>query len=788
MPKINPHHRNSVLFKTYLFLGGYAVFLISTIFAGVYYIAGNLKAINQSVIEFDELIQEVETVDDYFARQAKDRKNLFLRGHQEKDLEKYLDLINAMTGKINTKVEEIRQNPLAKPYKSELKSFIEGHNQLIDIYSQGVEIFQQTNDHTAGDHFVKGEGNEVGQELTQVIRQIRSDRQQLLKDNQRDTRNFLLISTGGLLLIILGCSAVLIVVITDPIRRIGRFTSFLEESSQGNQNINDNREISAANFDRVYLPIEGRKDDEIGYMIDTYTKLSNLIFEYSQTLEKRVETRTLELQRAKELAEVANKAKSSFLANMSHELRTPLNAILGFAQIMQRDAVTPSQAKNLAIINRSGEHLLALINEVLDLSKIEAGKTELNPHDFDLHCLLNTTQEILKLKAQNKGFPLLLDIHPDTPQYIHTDESKLRQILTNLLNNALKFTTQGSVSFRVRPDVNNNCRLILAVEDTGAGIADRELDSLFEAFTQTETGRQSGEGTGLGLPISLKFVQLMGGDMKVSSQVGVGTTFQFDVLVQPAQKELLKQQSQVIGLAAEQPVYRILVADDDPNNRQLVRQLLEPLGFEIEEAVNGKEAIALWQQWQPQLIFMDLQMPVMNGYEAIEQIKSQSPDVIAIALTADILENRPSLMLNSGCDDVISKPFRASELLTKLEEHLQVRFLYQESILEQNPITEAKTAELTPEQLEIMTAQWLENIHQAAVMADYEAIQELISQIEGEYAEIATELDNWLQEFRIDKIIELVEETSLQQQIDPQTANVGDGLDEGAYQSRISSL
>ena len=765
MPKINSYHQNSVLFKTYLFLGGYTVFLISTIFTGVYYIAGNLKAINQSVIEFDELIQEIETVDDYFARQAKDRKNLFLRGHQEKDLEKYLDLVNAMTGKINTKVEEIYQNPLSEPYKPELKLFIEGHNQSIDIYSRGVEIFQQTKDHTVGDRFVREEGGEVGQELAQVIRQIRSDRQQLLKDNQKDTRNFLLISTGGFLLIILGCSTVLIVVVTDPIRRIGRFTSFLEESSQGNQNTNDNREISVASFDRVYLPTEGRKDDEIGYMIDTYTKLSNLIFEYSQTLEKQVETRTLELQKAKELAEVANKAKSTFLANMSHELRTPLNAILGFAQIMQRDSgVTPSQAKQLAIINRSGEHLLALINEVLDLSKIEAGKTELNLHDFDLHCLLKTTQEILKLKAENKGLQLLLEIHPDTPQYIRTDESKLRQILINLLNNALKFTTQGSVSFRVQPNVDDNYHLIFAVEDTGAGIADSELDSLFEAFTQTETGRQSGEGTGLGLPISLKFVQLMGGDIKVSSQVGVGTTFQFDVLVQPAQEKLLRQQSQVVGLAAEQPNYRILVADDDSNNRQLVRQLLEPLGFEVKEAVNGKEAIALWQQWQPQLIFMDLQMPIMNGYEAIEQIKSRSPNTIAIALTASILEDEYDAMLNSGCDDAIVKPFRASELLAKLEEHLQVRFLYQESILEQNARSGAKTAELTPKQLEIMTAQWLDKIHQAAVMADYEAIQELISQIEGEYAEIATGLDNWLQEFRIDKIIELVEETSLQKQ------------------------
>ena len=447
----NSQHKSSVLTKTYLFLGGYAVFLISTILAGVYYIAGNLRTINQSVIEFDELIQEIETVNDYFSRQAKDRKNLFLRGHKEKDLQKYRDRVEAMTGKINTKVEEICESPLSEPYKLELSSFVKDHARLMNTYYRGIEIFQQTNDHTAADSFVRGEGGDVGEELAQIIRQIRIDRQQLLRDNKRDIQNLLIIKTGGLLLIILGCSAVLIVIITNPIRRIARFTSFLEDSSQGSWN-----NSSATGFNQIYLPGEGRKDDEIGYMIDTYTKLSNSIFDYSQNLEQKVRTRTVELREAKESAEVANQAKSTFLANMSHELRTPLNAILGFAQVMQGDrSATPSQIKHLTIINRSGEHLLALINEVLDLAKIEAGKTDLNLDDFNLYNLLDTTQEMLKLKAEAKGLQLLFERHPDTPQYIHTDERKLRQILINLLNNAIKFTQQGSVTVRVQPDANN---------------------------------------------------------------------------------------------------------------------------------------------------------------------------------------------------------------------------------------------------------------------------------------------------------------------------------------------
>ena len=765
-------HKTSILNKTYWFLGGYGIFLVSTILTGVYYIAGNLRAINQSVVEFDDLIQEIETVNDYFSRQAKDRKNLFLRGHNEKDLQKYLDRVDAMTGKINTKVEEICDDPLSEPYKPELASFIKDHAQLMNIYYQSIEIFQQTNDHTAADSFVRGKGGNVGEELAQIIRQIRIDRQQLLKKNNRDIQNFLIISTGGLLLLIFGCSVVLIVIVTDPIRRIARFTSFLEDSSQGSRNNSDEDRVSTARFNQIYLPAEGRKDDEIGYMIDTYTKLSNSIFDYSQNLEQKVRTRTVELREAKELAEVANQAKSTFLANMSHELRTPLNAILGFAQVMQRDrSATPSQIKNLTIINRSGEHLLALINEVLDLSKIEAGKTDLNLDDFNLYNLLDTTREMLKLKAEAKDLELLFERHSDTPQYIRTDERKLRQILINLLNNAIKFTEQGRITVRVQPDANNIYRLNFAIEDTGAGIAEHELDSLFEAFVQTETGRRSQEGTGLGLPISRKFVQLMKGDLQVSSQLGVGTVFEFDLIAEPPDREILEGQTtqKVIGLAGDCPNYRIAIVDDCEDNRQVVRQVLVPIGFEVREAANGEEAVAIWQEWQPHLIFMDIQMPVMNGHEATKQIKlqsrSQNTNTIIIALTANTLENERTTIFDSGCDDFIAKPFQVTDLLTKIEKHLKVRYLYQELEYSEHSFnslqTKPQAVKLTPEKLEVMASDWLNKINQAALIADYELLQQLIEEIEPEYEEIALGLDDWLQEFRIDKIAELAEQASL---------------------------
>ncbi|BAZ00172.1 multi-sensor hybrid histidine kinase [Tolypothrix tenuis PCC 7101] len=564
------------------------------------------------------------------------------------------------------------------------------------------------------------------------------------------------------------------------------------------------------------------ESEQIDLAIATATDITQgkqadkLLAEYNRLLESQVKKRTQELlkvihklqttqkqliqsqkiaARGRIAAERANRAKSQFLANMSHELRTPLNAILGFAQVMSHDSsLSAEHQENLAIINRAGEHLLNLINDILEMSKIEAGKTTLNVNSFDFIRFLGNLEEMLRFRAAAKDLLLVFEYAPNIPQYLQTDESKLRQVLLNLLGNAIKFTHQGTVTLRVRlesgdwgiENEHQSCQsLIFEIQDTGPGIAPQEIDLLFEAFGQTETGRNSQQGTGLGLAISRKYVQLMDGDITVTSTLGVGSKFTFDIQIHPASASEVKQQhcqDQIVGLAPGQPEYRILVVDDARDNRLVLVKLLTSIGFVVKEATNGQEAIAQWMEWQPHLIFMDMRMPVMDGYEATREIKakeksyldrplqlacqcstmplSTNSNTIIIALTASAFEEERQNILSTGCDDFIRKPFTKEVLLKKVSEHLGVEYISQIDSLQTaviNPTTEifSTEAELMWH-LSQMSPQWLANIRHAAASCSDDMILQLLEQIPPEKSPCFQLLRDLANNYQFEKIMELL--------------------------------
>ncbi len=543
------------------------------------------------------------------------------------------------------------------------------------------------------------------------------------------------------------------------------------------------------------IPLTNIQGDVIGVLgcyenISDRKLLEQELRQINSSLEQRVASRTRDLQQAMEAAQAASRAKSTFLSNMSHELRTPLNAILGFSQLLGRNEVLAvDEQHQINIINRSGQHLLTLINDILEMSKIEAGRATLSLSKFDLQQLLHHLEELFHLKAQSKGLTLTIPWEAQLPRYIQTDEAKLRQVLTNLLGNAIKFTQVGRVTLRVQvdptpprlvaPDAlapdglgapSATVHLQFSVQDTGPGIDPSEQEFLFKPFIQTRAGQASQEGTGLGLPISQQFVHLMGGDLQVLSRLGEGATFFFEIPVVPVAVSDLPPQPldrKVVGLAPNQPQYRILVVEDHWENRQFLVKLLRSIGLLVQEAENGQAAVRLWQQWTPHLIWMDMRMPVMDGYGATRQIRAleatQSPilhPTKIVALTASAFDNEREAILATGCDDLICKPATAALLFDKMAEHLGVSYLYQAPKDTPAPsalpsyATEAALAPLIAA-LQTMPPTWIEQLHQAARMADEDLVTQCLEQIPPGQSMLLAALQAWVDDLRLDKLVAL---------------------------------
>ena len=399
--------------------------------------------------------------------------------------------------------------------------------------------------------------------------------------------------------------------------------------------------------------------------------------EYSRTLEQRVEQRTTELARAVEEAEKANRAKSSFLANMSHELRTPLNALLGYSQILkQEEQISEKQKDGLDIIHRSGEHLLILINDILDLSKIEAGKMELCVNDFSLEEMLRNLTRLFQVRSTVKEISFECNKLTPLPVFVQGDEIKIRQILFNLLSNAIKFTEQGGAVLKVGVFKE---KVRFEVEDSGIGIAKNHIKEIFQSFRQITRKNQIMEGTGLGLAISYNLARIMGCELNVESEPNKGSTFWFELELPVVENaEIDTQQDHPIVLGYEGGPFKILIVEDKWENRSVLINFLVPLGFEVFEAVDGLDGVKKATEFSPDLILMDLVMPVMDGVESIRKIRqtSSGKKVCIIALSASVFESDRKTTIEAGGDDFLPKPVRIGPLLGRLEKHLKITWIY----------------------------------------------------------------------------------------------------------------
>ncbi|MCP4699927.1 MAG: response regulator [Gammaproteobacteria bacterium] len=482
-------------------------------------------------------------------------------------------------------------------------------------------------------------------------------------------------------------------------------------------------------------------------------------------IEKYLQKSQQKLTAQQEAAEAANRAKTEFLANMSHEIRTPLNGILGFAQILDQDESLSAQQRDaVGAIRQSGGHLLVLLNDILDLSKVEAGGMELNPDEFHLRDFLEAVADIIRVRAQEKGIAFKCEFGADPDLVVKADETRLRQVLINLLGNAVKFTEQGEVIFSV---CSHGAETRFQIADTGSGIAADELQLIFEPFRQASVQKHKNKGTGLGLAISKRLVLMMGSALNVESAPGAGSTFRFDLsLPSGIGGKLLpdgKKSARLIsGFRGKSR--RVLVVDDDCTNREVLVNMLLPLGFELFEAADGLEGVEKARTIKPDAIFMDLVMPVTDGYEATRRIRTELADTVIIAASASAFEQYQQKSQAAGCDDFIAKPINAEQLLDKLKQHLGLEWVYKAGSEVQNPnlhspLSQEGTENASPAALIAPPANILEILYDLSMRGNLPRIHDQaagLPEIDIKYTFFANELQRLADEFETRKLHELI--------------------------------
>jgi len=526
--------------------------------------------------------------------------------------------------------------------------------------------------------------------------------------------------------------------------RAGQTDARMASANSGAIDVSDELDELAAEFNALLDSQQGYTDE----LRATNSRLSEEVAERRKAEESLIQTR--------DAAEAANRAKSVFLANMSHELRTPLNAILGFSSLMRREPqLTDTQVESLDIINRSGEHLLALINDVLEMAKVEAGRLQLEIAPFDLGGMVHDVADMMRSRAEQKGLYLQLDQSSQVPRYIFGDQARLRQILVNLVGNAMKFTQTGGVIIRLSVKQDDRQYLLIEVEDSGPGIGPEDQERIFKPFVQLAKVAEQ-KGTGLGLTITKQFVELMGGRIAVESTLGNGSLFRVELPVELADLPTAQpaENREVVGLAPGQRAYRILIAEDQHENQLLLSRLMDTIGLETKVAENGEHCVRLFQEWHPDLIWMDRRMPVMDGLEATRHIRLL-PDggkVKIVAVTASAFKEQQQEMVAAGMNDFVAKPYRFGEIYDCLERQLGLKYVYRSAAVEAAAVPVMPTAVALPADLKRELRDSLERL-------DSERIAVLLDQIGQINGDLAATLSHLAKSFNYPAMQRLLDES-----------------------------